>query len=216
MVILARILSLLIGYICGLFQTGYLYSRSKGVDIYKEGSGNVGTTNTLRVMGPKAGIITFLGDLCKTVLAVVIVYLIFHGTCPEIIRLLMLYAGFGAIIGHNYPFYLHFRGGKGIACTAGVIASVVPMTIPGCLLTFILMVAITRYVSVGSIAVVTVLLIQNIVFGQLGWLGLEGAARIEFYIVSALLAAMAVWRHRENIRRLMHGTENKFSMGRHD
>ena len=208
--ILARVISLVIGYVFGLFQTGYFYGKSQGIDIHKEGSGNVGTTNSLRVLGIKAGLITFLGDLFKAILAVVLVWLLFRGRYPEEIRVLGLYAGFGAVLGHNFPFYLGFRGGKGIACTSGMILAVVPQAAPVCLVLFLLAVAITRYVSLGSILVVSFYLIQVILFGQVGWfLHLSGAPLYEFYLVSACFTVMALWRHRENIVRLIHGTENK-------
>ena len=208
----ARIASLLIGYAFGLFQTAYIYGKSKGIDIRKEGSGNAGTTNSLRVLGWKAGAITFIGDLCKAIFAVLLVKLIFTGTYGEATKVLELYAGFGSVLGHNFPCYLQFRGGKGIACTSGVILAVCPAAAPICLFLFLLAVAITRYVSLGSILVVTSFLIQVIVFGQLGYLHLTGAALIEFYLVSACFTAMALWRHRQNIVRLLNGTENKFGM----
>lgn len=208
--VIARIVSLVIGYVFGLFQTGYFYGRSQGIDIHNEGSGNVGTTNTLRVLGIKAGLITFLGDLFKAIFAVLIVYFIFRGGYPDSVKVLELYAGFGAVLGHNFPFYMHFKGGKGIACTSGMILAVCPQAAPFCLALFIITVAVTRYVSLGSVLVVAFYLIQVIVFGQAGWLfGLSGATLIEFYIVSACFTAMALWRHRENIVRLLHGTENK-------
>ena len=214
MVVLVRILALLSGYGFGLCRAGYLYAKSKGVDIHKEGSGNVGTTNTLRVLGIKAGLITFVGDLCKAILASVVVYFLFRENYGDSIRVLELYAGFGAVLGHNFPFFMHFQGGKGIACTAGVILAVTPLEVPVCLLLFVLVVAITRYVSLGSVVVVLVFLIQSIVFGELGWLGMESASvRMEFYIVCACFAAMGIWRHRANIRRLMDGTENKIGFG---
>ena len=97
-VIVARILALAIGYIFGLFQTGYIYGRSKGIDIRKEGSGNAGTTNSLRVLGWKAGLITFLGDLLKAIFAVLLVKVIFQGKYPEGIAVLELYAGFGTVL----------------------------------------------------------------------------------------------------------------------
>ncbi len=210
--IVARIVCLLIGYVFGLFQTGYFYGKSKGIDIRAEGSGNAGTTNSLRVLGWKAGAITFLGDLFKAILAVLLVKLIFVGTYGDQTKILEIYAGFGAVLGHNFPFYLQFKGGKGIACTSGMILAVFPMAAPICLLLFILAVACTRYVSLGSIFVVCSYLAQVIVFGQMGWLKLDGAGRIEFYIVSACFTALALWKHRENIKRLCNGTENKFGM----
>ncbi len=208
--IVARIIALVIGYGFGLFQTGYIYGKKHGVDIRTQGSGNAGTTNTLRVLGWKAGLVTFLGDLFKAIFAVLLVKFLFQNQYPQEIKILELYAGFGAVLGHNFPFYLKFKGGKGIACTSGMILAVCPIAAPICLVLFIAAVGITRYVSLGSILVVTSYLIQVIVFGQLGYLHLEGAALVEFYVVSACFTAMALWRHRANIKRLLNGTENKF------
>lgn len=210
--ITARVIALIIGYVFGLFQTGYLYGKSKGIDIRKEGSGNAGTTNSLRVLGAKAGIITFAGDLFKAIFAVLVVKAIFGSTYPDAIKILELYAGFGAVLGHNFPFYLNFKGGKGIACTSGMILAVFPLSAPICLVLFIGSIAITRYVSLGSILVVTSYLIQVLLFGQMGYLHIDAAYLPEFYIVSACFTAMGLWRHRANIKRLLNGTENKFGM----
>lgn len=210
--IVARVIALAIGYVCGLFQTGYIYGRTKGVDIRNEGSGNAGTTNSLRVFGWKAGLITFLGDLCKAIMAVVLVKVIFDGSYPDSIKVLELYAGFGTVLGHNFPCYLKFKGGKGIACTAGVILAVCPLAAPICLVLFIGSIAITRYVSLGSILVVIAYLIQVIVFGQMGYLHMEAEYLPEFYIITACFTGMALWRHRANIKRLLNGTENKLGM----
>ncbi|MBO5070655.1 MAG: glycerol-3-phosphate 1-O-acyltransferase PlsY [Roseburia sp.] len=205
----AKILALVIGYFLGIFQTGYIYGKKVGIDIRTKGSGNAGTTNTLRVLGWKAGLITFAGDLLKAMLSVGIIHFLFRGKYPEAIKVIDLYAGFGAVLGHNFPFYLKFKGGKGIACTAGMILAVCPMTAPICLVLFVGAIAITRYVSLGSILVVISYLIQVIIFGQMGWLGLKAAYLPEFYIVSACFTGMALWRHRANIKRLLNGTENK-------
>lgn len=210
--ITARVIALAIGYVFGLFQTGYLYGKSQGIDIRKEGSGNAGTTNSLRVLGAKAGIITFAGDLFKAIFAVLVVKAIFGNTYPDAIKILELYAGFGAVLGHNFPFYLNFKGGKGIACTSGMILAVFPLSAPICLVLFIGSIAITRYVSLGSILVVVSYLIQVLIFGQMGYLHIDAAYLPEFYIVSACFTAMGLWRHRANIKRLLNGTENKFSM----
>ncbi len=214
MVIAARVIAVIVGYFFGIFQTGYIYGKHKGIDIRTEGSGNAGTTNTLRVLGWKAGLITFAGDLFKAMLAVAVVHFAFRGMFPQQIRILDLYAGFGAVLGHNFPFYLKFKGGKGIACTSGMILAVCPIAAPICLVLFIGAVAITRYVSLGSILVVVSYLIQVIIFGQLGYLPVEDTYLPEFYIVSACFTAMALWRHRANIGRLLAGTENKFGMSK--
>lgn len=210
----ARLIALGIGYVFGLFQTGYFYGKSKGIDIRNEGSGNAGTTNSLRVLGVKAGLITFLGDLFKAIFAVLLVMVLFRGKYPDAVRILELYAGFGAVLGHNFPFYLKFKGGKGIACTSGMILAVCPLAAPICLVLFIGAIAITRYVSLGSILVVISYLVQVIIFGQLGYLHIDEALLPEFYIVSACFTLMALWRHRSNIKRLLSGTENRFSMGK--
>ena len=208
--IAARLISLVIGYIFGSFQTGYFYGKTQGIDIREHGSGNAGTTNTLRTLGYKAGGITFLGDLLKVSLAIALIYFIFAGKYPEGVKLLQMYAGFGAVLGHNFPFYMNFKGGKGIACTSGVVLFVCPPAAPLCLALFIGALAITRYVSLGSILVVSAFLIQVICFNQMGILGVAPACILEFDIVTACFTAMAIWRHRSNIVRLLHGTENKF------
>lgn len=210
--ITARVIALIIGYVFGLFQTGYLYGKSQGIDIRKEGSGNAGTTNSLRVLGWKAGLITFAGDLFKAIFAVLVVKAIYGNTYPDAIKILELYAGFGAVLGHNFPFYLNFKGGKGIACTSGMILAVFPLAAPICLVLFIGSIAITRYVSLGSILVVISYLIQVLAFGQMGYLHMDAAYLPEFYIVSACFTVMGLWRHRANIKRLLNGTENKLGM----
>ena len=116
-----RILCLLTGYVFGLFQTGYLYGKMHHIDIRQYGSGNSGTTNALRVMGKKAGLLVFMGDFLKTVFACLLVRLVMKGD-PSV-DLYVLYAGLGVVLGHNFPFYLHFKGGKGIASMAGILVS---------------------------------------------------------------------------------------------
>lgn len=207
--ITARIIAVLIGYVFGLFQTGYIYGKSKGIDIRKEGSGNAGTTNSLRVLGWKAGLVTFLGDLLKAIFAVLLIKIIFQEKYPEGVAVLELYAGLGAVLGHNFPCYLKFKGGKGIACTSGMILAVCPLAAPVCLILFIVSIALTRYVSLGSILVVLAYLIQVIIFGQTGVLNLEASYLLEFYVISACFTVMGLWRHKENIKRLLAGTENK-------
>jgi glycerol-3-phosphate acyltransferase PlsY len=212
--IAARVLSIVLGYVFGLFQTGYIYGKSKGIDIRNQGSGNPGTTNSLRVLGIKAGIITFLGDLLKAILAVVVTWLIFKDRYPDSVRLLKLYAGFGAVLGHNFPFYLGFKGGKGIASTAGVILSVYPIAALGCLIVFSVCLAISRYVSLSSILMVLTFMITALVANNLGYLDIAGERMMEFDILVICFTALAIWRHRANIVRLIHGNENKLSIGK--
>ena len=206
--IIARIVAVAIGYVIGLFQTGYLYGKSHGIDIREHGSGNSGTTNTLRTLGWKAGVITFIGDVAKAIIAVVIVHFLFREM--DGLKVIELYAGFGAVLGHNFPFYLKFKGGKGIASTSGMILAVCPQAAPLCLILFIVIVLATRYVSLGSIIMVIAFVIQSITYNHLGWLGVESGYMPEFDILAACFTALAIWQHRANIKRLINGTENKF------
>lgn len=203
-----RIICLIIGYVFGLFQTGYFYGNLQGIDIRKHGSGNAGSTNALRVMGVKAGMMVFLGDVLKTVLPCLLVRIFFKSQ-TEFIYVLILYAGFGVILGHNFPFYLKFKGGKGIAAMAGMIVSLDWRLTLLCLAAFILIVATTRYVSLGSLAVSLLFFLWCLALGNMGAYDLSQSTQKEFYFVAFVIAAMAFWRHRENIVRLFHGKENK-------
>lgn len=204
-----RLVCVLIGYAFGCFQTSYIYGKFQGIDIRERGSGGAGATNTLRVLGKKAGAIVLFCDIMKTGLAMVLVRALFKDTYGDILPLLSLYAGAGAILGHNYPFYLHFKGGKGIACTAGIIIFFHPYMILPEVLTFFSVFFLTHYVSLGSLLVQIVMIAEMIIFGQLGIFGMTQGALIELYIVTTFLAALAFWRHRTNISRLVHGTERK-------
>lgn len=209
-----RLLCLIIGYVFGLIQTGYLYGKSQHVDIRKYGSGNAGTTNALRTLGWKAGIITFLGDALKCIFAVVLVHFLFRNRCPEILSVLYMYAGLGAVLGHNYPFYMGFKGGKGIAVTAGMIASTTNIWgVLICILVFAGIVLVTRYVSLGSLVVVIVYFVFVVICGQMGNYGVSQEHLWEIYAVAALIVISAFYRHKANIKRLLSGTENKVSVG---
>lgn len=203
-----RIICLVVGYIFGLFQTGYLYGLLHNIDIRTKGSGNSGSTNVLRVMGIKAGAIVFCGDFLKTLIPCLLVRYLFRNQ-PDSMVLMILYTAFGVILGHNYPFYMKFKGGKGIAATAGLIASLDLRVLLICLIAFTLVFAVTRFVSLGSLVVATIFLVSMIYFGSRGDYGLGSQYLTEFYIVSACVSGMAFWRHRSNIDRLIHGTENK-------
>ena len=207
-----RLICLGIGYVFGLFQTGYIYGRMHGMDIRKHGSGNAGSTNALRTMGVKAGAITLLGDCFKCVIAVLVVRGIFASRCPEILPLLSLYAGFGAVLGHNYPFYLGFKGGKGIAATAGMILVTDLRMAAVCLVVFVVIVAVTRYVSLGSLVVTVLFLAGLVICGQMGEFGMTQNYLFEMYGVGLLFTLSAFFQHRANIKRLREGTENKIGL----
>ncbi len=204
-----RIICIAIGYVFGLFQTAFIYGKLHGIDIRQHGSGNAGTTNTLRVLGTKAGLIVLLGDILKCIFAIVICGIVFDASHPDEIYLLKLYAAAGAILGHNFPFYLNFKGGKGIAATAGLILSFHPAFIPMGVILFFGAFFITHYVSLGSLLVYAGLMIEMVVAGQMGLFGSSQAVLIEMYIITALLTILAYYKHRENIKRLIRGEERK-------
>ena len=207
-----RIISILIGYAFGLFQTGYIYGMMNHVDIRKHGSGNAGTTNALRTLGWKAGVITFIGDCLKCVVAVIVVRMIFSKS--DMVSLLSAYAGLGAVLGHNFPFYLKFKGGKGIACTAGLLASYyLPLGLAA-LFVFVLIFGITNYVSLGSLAINVVFLVGTIIMGVTGVMDMPSNYVMEMNMLAAFICVMAFWRHRANIGRLLAGTENKTYLGK--
>lgn len=199
----------MIGYVFGLFQTAYLYGKLHGIDIRNYGSGNAGTTNTLRTLGTKAGLIVLLGDIMKCILAIVLTNLLFRNSHTDEIYLLKIYAAAGAILGHNFPFYLHFKGGKGIAATAGMILSFHPYLIPMGVLLFFGTFFTTHYVSLGSLLVYAGFMTELVVLGQLGIFGMPQAALNEMYVVAAFLTVMAYYKHKDNIKRLLDGTERK-------
>jgi len=203
-----RVICLAIGYVFGLFQTGYLYSKAHHMDIRNYGSGNSGSTNVLRVMGVKAGFIVFLGDFFKTVFACLLTRKLF-GVQTDMMYVFLLYTGFGVVLGHNFPFYMVFKGGKGIAASAGLLATTDWRVMLVCLIVFVAVVAITRYVSLGSILVMILFFAGMVFFGSRGDYGLGAAALPEFYGIAAAIALMGIWKHRSNIGRLLKGTENK-------
>ncbi len=202
-----RLVCIGIGYLFGLVQTGYIYGKINHVDIRRCGSGNAGTTNALRTLGWRAGVITFVGDCLKCVLAVVVARLMFAQ--HDNVQLLAMYSGLGAVLGHNYPFYLNFKGGKGIASTVGLILAVNPVMFLIIAVVFVTIVLTTKYVSLASLAIMVLFVVETVIYGQMGGFGLTGTERIEFYGIAVILAALAFFRHRENIKRLRNGTENK-------
>lgn len=204
-----RIICLAIGYAFGLFQTSYIYGRMHGIDIRNYGSGNAGTTNMLRTLGTKAGAVTFLGDAFKCVFAVVLVRLLFKGSNGDILPLLSLYAAAGVILGHNFPFYLHFHGGKGIAATAGLILSMNWIMTLLALLTFSTALVTTHYVSLGSLLVYVGFMAELVVLGQNGVFGMTQNHLNEMYVIGGVLMVLAFWMHRANIGRLIKGEERK-------
>ena len=204
-----RLICIAIGYVFGLFQTSYIYGKLQGIDIRQHGSGNAGTTNMLRTLGTGAGAVTFIGDSLKCVVAVAVMKLIYGGSHSEIVPLLSIYTAAGVILGHNFPFYLKFRGGKGIAASVGLALSLNwIITLIGAV-TFFAVFMTTHYVSLGSLTIYVGFVIELIILGQCGLLGMEQNYLYEMYVVAFLLMVLAFWMHRANIQRLIRGEERK-------
>lgn len=199
---LENLLCMIVGYFCGCISCGYFVGKFYHIDIRTKGSGNAGTTNVLRTLGKLPALVTFVGDLAKAVIPIVLIR-----TCignPDNWYLLCLYCGLGVVLGHNYPFYLKFKGGKGIAVTAAVVMSAAhPLMIPIGIVIFAAVVAATRYVSLGSLCVAWYIPVNTLVLYR------DNSNFVHMMVISLLFTAFAYFQHRQNIARLLNGTENK-------
>lgn len=209
-----RVICLCIGYVFGMFQTAYIYGRAHNIDIREHGSGNAGTTNALRTLGKKAALVVFVGDLLKAIIPSLLVRLIFRNDFQNSMTLLVLYTGFGAVLGHNFPAYLKFKGGKGIATTGGFIISLGQwqLIVVG-LIVFVLAVVISKYVSAGSLMMVLSVFITFVIIAKMGLVKGLATTQIEYEAIGVFFAfvALAYIRHKANIVRIFKGTENKLS-----
>ena len=183
-----------------------MFGHFQHIDIRNYGSGNSGATNALRVMGKKAGAIVFFGDFFKAFIPCIVVRLLLKNQ-PINPTLFVFYVGLGVVLGHNFPCYMHFKGGKGVASTAGVIATLDWRLIIACLLIFIISVAITKYVSLGSILVMLVMIAMTFLLTFAGKMGTKNLGEIR--VMSVVLGGLSIFQHRKNIMRLLSGTENK-------
>lgn len=200
-----RLGALVIGYLLGGVQSAILLGRLKGVDIRTQGSGNAGTTNTVRVLGKKAGAMVLLMDIAKTLIAILIASLLFKGVAPNVV--ISLYAGIGVILGHSYPVFFGFKGGKGIAATAGLIIGIGnPLLFLISAAIFFTCFGITKIVSLSSLLVTGALpfLLILLYCGQPG--------SLEAMALGFVIMAITYYRHKENIKRLLTGTESKLNL----
>jgi glycerol-3-phosphate acyltransferase PlsY len=211
--IASRLISLLIGYAFGNVTFGFLIGKIKHIDIRKKGSGNIGTTNTLRILGPAAGAFTLLFDCLKAVIAAYLAMAIMRaaGIPGDFLNAVKAWAAFGAVIGHIFPVLLHFKGGKGVATGLGFLIAVCPLSLFASLGSFILIVIITQYVSAGSIVAAVSLPTQAIIFRIIGVEPYKGRYGTEIMILTSLVGILALIRHHANINRLIHHCENKLS-----
>ncbi len=210
MEVLSYILTAIGAYLLGSIPTGYLVARAKGVDIRSVGSGNIGATNVFRILGKKAGIFVLTSDALKGFLAVWLVPMVVLkllsaisgravGT-TEHLEWLTIIGGICAVLGHNYTCWLNFKGGKGIATSAGVMIALFPMSFLICLGIWIIVFIASKYVSLASIIAAAWLPITAIFFSP----------SRKMIVVAFLMGALAIYKHRANIARLMDGTENRF------
>jgi len=192
---------LIFGYAFGLFQTGYIYGRIvHGIDIREYGSHSAGATNTVRTLGKAAGYIVFLGDVLKMIIAVCLVrFAIFPG--QSYTDTLMMVTAVGVILGHDFPFYMHFKGGKGISATGGLMIAMNPLIAVIESVFFLAAIFSTHYISVGSLTVTAIFPFMVLIFfPEEPWV----------FILALVITAIDWWQHRANIQRLRNGTENRF------
>ena len=195
------LVAIVIGYLCGCFQSGYFVGKLCGLDIRQYGSGNAGTTNVLRTLGKGRALLTFLGDGLKGLVPVLIVKLWIGPASPGLnSELLQLILGLAIVLGHDYPFFLRFKGGKGIATTAAVMMAFDWRMGLCSFIIFVGIVASTRYVSLASVTLSAALIIEMLIFHWGRW---------DLLIMIIIYAFFAIYRHRANIKRLMNGTESK-------
>lgn len=197
--ILLTIVTAVAAYLLGCISTGTIVSRREGVNIRNEGSHNTGASNVLRVLGLKDGLITFVGDFAKAALACLIGNLLVPSAFG-IEGMGRIVAALFVVIGHNWPVFYHFQGGKGVACSTAVVLLIHFWCGLPSILLCVLVIALTRYISLGSMTMLLtyMVLIWIFCFGQ--W---------ALCIFATVLFIMCVYRHRTNIQRLLNGTENK-------
>ena len=178
-----RLICIAIGYACGLFQTAYILGKIYHIDIRKQGSGNLGSTNVLRTLGKKAGALNLLCDCLKCIAAILIVRAIFGNSYGDILPLLSLYAAAGCILGHNFPFYLNFKGGKGVAASVGLVIAFDWRIFIICAIVFFGLFFLTHYVSLCSVSAYLAAFISMIVFGQMGSYHMDSYHMIGFILL---------------------------------
>ncbi len=188
-------------YLVGSIPTGYLIGLSRGIDIRRQGSGNIGATNVGRVLGRNWGLAAFACDFLKGFLPLYLVRrLAFHETDSWSVSLLLVVCGLAAILGHNYTPWLGFKGGKGIATSAGVLGALMPWVLAIALSLWIVAVLLTRTVSIGSLLAAAVLPVAA------AW---RYSGQWVYFGLAVFAGGLAVWRHRCNIQRLLAGTESR-------
>lgn len=200
--IIGYLVTAAVAYLAGSIPTGFLVAKAKGLDIRSVGSGNIGATNVFRMLGKPAGILVLVIDglkgyaACAWGVDLILQYVAAKDADQEYLRIV---AGIFAVLGHNYTCWLHFKGGKGIATSAGVLAALVPWTLIISLSIWVVVFALTRYVSLASIAASFSLPFAT-------WLS---GYSVTLIVITTAMGILAIYKHRANIQRLLQGTENR-------
>jgi acyl phosphate:glycerol-3-phosphate acyltransferase len=204
MIFVAILAALIIPYAVGSIPTGYLIVKyKKNIDIRTVGSGNIGATNVKRVLGMKWFLVVLFLDALKGYLPVLILTLIFGAKYPVV----PIIAGASAVIGHTFTMFLNFKGGKGVATALGVFLALAPASVMTDLLIFVIVLSLFRYISLGSILCAFLLPVFIFIYGESGFLSLV-------LLLGVMLASFVIYKHKDNINRLIEGTENKFEFGK--
>ncbi|MFN3849157.1 MAG: glycerol-3-phosphate 1-O-acyltransferase PlsY [Spirosomataceae bacterium] len=197
-------IGVLVAYLLGSIPTAVWYGRVfHGVDIRNHGSGNAGATNSLRVLGKKAGVIVLLIDLLKGYLAVSLASIIIQNSDFQPVGYIVPLLGLAVVIGHIFPVFAQFKGGKGVATSLGVILAIHPLATLICVILFLLIIFATKYVSLGSMLGALAFPVQLVS----GFWGLQPTTIVIFGFI---LAVLLIITHHENVKRLLAGNENKF------
>jgi glycerol-3-phosphate acyltransferase PlsY len=201
------LICVLIGYFFGSFPAGYFAGRLSGMDIRKHGSGNIGATNVLRVLGKKWGYPVFAIDAFKGFAAVrIALFLVkFWPEAKPYAEYIGILTALACVAGHSFPVWLGFKGGKGVATTAGALVGLLPLAVPVVFLVWVIVFETSRYVSLASIVAAIALPIIVSFFAH--WKFVDTWALIYFSVAVMLLV---LWRHRSNFSRLLNGTEQRF------
>lgn len=198
----------LLAYLFGSFPAGYFAGRLTGVDVRSQGSGNIGATNVLRVLGKRWGYAVFAADAFKGFAAVRLAFYLAQRipSAPPYAEYFAILAAIMCIVGHTCPVWLRFKGGKGVATSAGAVFGLMPLAAVTIFLVWVIVFEVTRYVSVAS--VVAAVSLPAVVALLWRWQIVESPVLLCF---SAVIAMLVVWRHRSNFSRLLNGTEQRFS-----
>lgn len=203
---LGYILATVVGYLLGSIPNGLIISKSHGIDVRNFGSGNIGATNVLRVLGHKWGYLVFALDSLKGLLAVLFAYWISDHPFPDHSShtLIGIIAGVACILGHTFPIWLKFKGGKGVATSAGVLLGLMWLAVISVFIVWLVLFKTTRYVSVASMGAAVALPLFVMTYLHFGLL--TGRSLLVF---SFVIAGVVLWAHRSNIQRLLHGKEQR-------